>query len=155
MATEESARFAHVNLVASDWRRLAAFYRDVFGCVPVPPERHLRGKWLDRATGLAGAEIQGIHLRLPGTDDGPTLEIFEYSSGPERRTKDVNTPGFAHIAFVVPDVAATARAIVAHGGSLVGELIEREIEGVGRIAFQYAADPEGNAVEIQRWSHTK
>ncbi len=151
MTEQEATRFAHVNLVASDWRRLAAFYQDVFGCAPVPPERNLRGDWLDRATGLSNAEIRGIHLRFPGVSDGPTLEIFEYSSGPERRAKDVNVPGFAHIAFAVLDVEATARAIVAYGGSPVGELIEREIEGVGTITFQYAADPEGNVIEIQRW----
>jgi predicted enzyme related to lactoylglutathione lyase len=36
-----SARYAHTNLIAMDWRRLAAFYRDVFDSVPVPPERDL------------------------------------------------------------------------------------------------------------------
>ena len=80
-----SARYAHTNLIAADWKRLAAFYRDVLGCVPVPPERDLSGEWLDRATGLAGKHISGVHLRLPGYgDEGPTLEIFQYSSLPER-----------------------------------------------------------------------
>jgi predicted enzyme related to lactoylglutathione lyase len=31
------ATFGHVNLVARDWRALAAFYQRVFDCVPVPP----------------------------------------------------------------------------------------------------------------------
>jgi predicted enzyme related to lactoylglutathione lyase len=57
------ARFVHVNVIARDWRRLAAFYTDVFGCVPVPPERHLGGDWLSRATGLPGAALSGVHLR--------------------------------------------------------------------------------------------
>ena len=52
-----TARFAHVNLVARDWPRLAGFYERVFGCVPVPPERQLSGAWLEQATALPGAEI--------------------------------------------------------------------------------------------------
>jgi predicted enzyme related to lactoylglutathione lyase len=76
---KDAPRFAHVNLIAQDWRRLAAFYELVFGCRPVPPERQLAGAWLDAATGLVGARIQGAHLRLPGYGDaGPTLEIFQY-----------------------------------------------------------------------------
>ena len=39
MATIDGARFGHVNLTGADWRRLAAFYTDLFGCVLVPPER--------------------------------------------------------------------------------------------------------------------
>ena len=35
----EGARYAHTNLVARDWRALAAFYTDLFGCRFVPPER--------------------------------------------------------------------------------------------------------------------
>jgi predicted enzyme related to lactoylglutathione lyase len=51
------ARFAHVNLIARDWRRLADFYSRVFGWEPVPPERHLSGAWLDAATDLPAARI--------------------------------------------------------------------------------------------------
>src|SRR5678815_5648625 len=29
-------RYVHTNLIARDWRALARFYEDVFGCVPVP-----------------------------------------------------------------------------------------------------------------------
>jgi len=31
------ARYVHTNLVARDWRKLAAFYQDLFGCAPLPP----------------------------------------------------------------------------------------------------------------------
>ena len=30
-------RYIHTNIVAKDWRRLADFYIQVFGCTPVPP----------------------------------------------------------------------------------------------------------------------
>ena len=92
--------FAHTNLIAKDWKRLAAFYREVFGCEPVPPERALSGQWLDRATGIEGAKISGIHLRLPGFgDSGPTLEIFEYAAMPEKPDIENRINHFERIGF--------------------------------------------------------
>ncbi len=147
-----STRYVHTNLLARDWKRLADFYQRVFGCVPVPPERDLKGEWLDKATGLEGASICGMHLRLPGWGEGgPTLEIFQYVSMPENPAKKINTPGFAHVAFGVDDVATTARVVFEHGGSAIGELTVREIPGVGLLTFQYVTDPEGNGIEIQSW----
>ena len=135
------AKYAHTNLVAKDWRRLATFYREVFGCVPVPPERNLSGEWLDQALGLSGAHIRGIHLRLPGYgSDGPTLELFQYDSMPPHPQVHPNTPGFSHMSFAVEDVQATAQAILEHGGAAVGELTVRELPAVGLLTFQYLAD---------------
>jgi hypothetical protein len=57
--TALNAKYTHTNLVARDWRRLADFYQEVFGCVPVPPERHLSGRWLEAATSVPNAEIRG------------------------------------------------------------------------------------------------
>ncbi len=145
-------KYAHTNLVALDWRILASFYQQVFGCRPVPPERDLSGSWLDQATGLTNARLRGQHLRLPGWgDEGPTLEIFQYESMPERPDLKPNTPGYAHIAFAVDDVSAVAASVLAHGGSAVGEATVREIPGVGLLTFVYMADPEGNIIEIQNW----
>jgi predicted enzyme related to lactoylglutathione lyase len=145
-------RFAHVNLIANDWRRLASFYETVFGCRPVPPERDQRGRWLDRATGVANAHIRGMHLRLPG--GGPTLEIYQYGRMPPRPPLEANTPGFSHIAFAVDDVCQARDAVLSHGGREVGTNEEIEVAGIGRLSFQYVADPEGNIIEIQQWSHT-
>ncbi len=145
-------KYTHTNLVAKDWKRLSTFYQEVFGCIPVPPERDLSGVWLDKVTGIEGAHILGVHLRLPGYgDDGPTLEIFQYDSMPERPSIHPNTPGFSHIAFAVDDVAAAARAVFNHGGSAVGELTVQEVPGVGLLTVQYVTDPEGNIIEVQNW----
>lgn len=147
------ARFGHTNLVARDWRRLARFYQEVFGCTPASPERDLRGDWLDRVTGLEGAHLRGVHLLLPGHGPGgPTLEIFSYDAMPDAPAPRANQPGFAHIAFAVPDVAAALAAVRAAGGSAVGELVRHDYPGVGRLEVVYARDPEGNIVELQRWT---
>ena len=136
-----------------DWRRLARFYEDVLGCVPVPPERKLEGKQLARATGIQGATIQGVHMRLPGFDGvGPTLEIFEYGQRVDGPLVAVNQRGFGHIAFAVEDVKAARDAVLAAGGSSVGELVTVAVSECRSVTFAYVRDPEGNIIELQRWS---
>jgi len=71
-----SNKYVHTNLIARDWKSLADFYIQVFGCTPVPPERDISGEWIDGMTGISDVRIRGAHLRLPGYEDGPTLEIF-------------------------------------------------------------------------------
>jgi predicted enzyme related to lactoylglutathione lyase len=145
-------KYVHTNLIAKDWKRLSAFYQEVFGCIPIPPERDLSGEWIDKATGLRGVHITGEHLRLPGYGErGPTLEIFQYDDMPEQQPDFPNTPGFSHISFSVEDVHTTAQAVFEHGGSAVGELIIRNIPDAGLLTFQYVRDPERNIIEIQNW----
>jgi len=145
-----TSRFIHTNIIARDWKRLAAFYERVFGCTPVPPERALSGKWLEAATGVPGAEINGVHLRLPGYgEEGPTLEIFQYATQEERGKTAINRPGFAHIAFVVDDVKSARDAVLTAGGGVLDEIVSTKVPGAGTITFVYAIDPEGNIIELQ------
>jgi predicted enzyme related to lactoylglutathione lyase len=145
-------RYVHTNLIARNWRTLATFYQEVFNCVPVPPQRNLHGKWLDRATGRDNARISGAHLLLPGNGkSGPTLEIFEYDGNRASLTKEVNTPGFAHIAFAVDDVQEVLQRVLARGGSELGDVTTTVIAGAGTITVVYVRDPEGNIIELQRW----
>jgi catechol 2,3-dioxygenase-like lactoylglutathione lyase family enzyme len=148
-----SARFAHINIIAQDWKRLAEFYEQVLGCVPVPPERNLAGQWVEEATSVPGAQIRGAHLRLPGYGErGPTLEIFQYNRQEQRSATAINRPGLAHIAFVVDDVQAARDAVIAAGGRDWGKIVSVEIPSAGSITFVYVTDPEGNIIELQRWS---
>ncbi|MER3482170.1 MAG: glyoxalase [Meiothermus sp.] len=146
------AKYVHTNLIAHDWRKLAAFYEGVFGCVPLPPERNLYGEAFDRLTHLKDARLCGVHLRLPGFgEDGPTLEIFEYAEMLARLEPAVDRPGFAHIAFLVPDVQAAYNAVLDAGGEAVGEIVTMSIGG-RNFTGVYMTDPEGNIVELQSWS---
>jgi predicted enzyme related to lactoylglutathione lyase len=146
-------RFGHVNIVAADWRRLADFYRTVFGCEFVPPERNYAGPDLDRGTGVAGAELRGAHLRLPGHGaDGPTLEIYQYGHAEERPPTAANRPGFAHIAFAVDDVEAAHAAVLAAGGGRIGDIVTLTTADGRRVTWCYVTDPERNILELQAWS---
>jgi catechol 2,3-dioxygenase-like lactoylglutathione lyase family enzyme len=147
------AKFAHTNLIARDWKRLAAFYQRVFGCTPVLPERDLSGSWLDAATNLPGAHIRGIHLRVPGYGDaGPTLEILQYSpAGPESEAA-IHRAGYAHIAFQVDDVDSARKEVLAEGGHEFGQLVTTSVPGAGSVTFVYVTDPENNVIELQSWA---
>lgn len=147
-----NARYVHTNIVARDWRKLARFYEQALGCLPIGVEREYRGAWVTDVTSLPEIELAGRHLRLPGWgDDGPTLEIFTYSRQPDRPPSAANQPGFAHIAFHVDDVPAARAAILAGGGQDLGKLHEMDVPGAGHITLIYMTDPEGNIVELQHW----
>jgi predicted enzyme related to lactoylglutathione lyase len=147
------ARFGHVNLIARDWRTLADFYIAMFGCVLVPPERDYSGPDLERGTAVPGAALRGAHLRLPGHGpDGPTLEIYQFSSMPDGLLPMVNRPGFQHIAFAVPSVAAARAAVLAAGGGVVGDIVTLQTADGRFVTWTYVTDPEGNILELQSWS---
>jgi predicted enzyme related to lactoylglutathione lyase len=145
-------KFVHMNLIAKDWKSLSKFYIDVFGCKPTYPERDLSGEWLEKITEIKTAQIRGMHLSLPGHENGPTLEIFQYS--PENlRTNapTINRQGFGHIAFHVEDVPEVLEKLIEHGGTLLGEVAQKQYPELGLLTVAYTRDPEGNFIELQNW----
>ena len=145
-------KYSHTNLIANDWKRLSEFYINVFECKPVYPERNLSGEWIDKLTGINNVKVRGIHLALPGYEDGPTLEIFEYQPDKLRNEENkINMQGFGHIAFHVDSVEAILTRLIEHGGEQLGEVVKWHLEGVGLLTVVYAKDPEGNFIEIQNW----
>jgi len=149
-----SCKYVHTNIVARDWKRLADFYENVFGCVPVPPPRDYAGDWITDVTSIGDVTIQGMHLRLPGYGEhGPTLEIFQYSKTADAELPPAaNRKGFAHIAFHVDDVIAARESVLAAGGADLGKLHTMDVPGAGTITLVYLTDPEGNIVELQHWA---
>jgi catechol 2,3-dioxygenase-like lactoylglutathione lyase family enzyme len=149
------ARYGHTNLIARDWRKLAAFYTEHFGCTPVPPERDYAGPQLEAGTGVPGSTLKGAHLRLPGHGpDGPTLEIYTYSRAADGPPPAVNRPGFGHIAFIVDSVEEAHRVVLAAGGSAIGEVVRLSPAPGIEITWCYVTDPEGNIIELQSTRRT-
>ncbi len=151
-----NARYVHTNIIAKDWRVLTNFYCTVFGCVPVPPERDYKNEALDKLTGIKNAHQFGMHLRLPGydnvnhKDDGPTLEIFSFDEMPEH-VRGIHHIGYGHIAFAVENVEAALQEVLANGGGKIGEIVSMTNAVGATVMVCYATDPEGNAIELQRW----
>jgi predicted enzyme related to lactoylglutathione lyase len=148
----QSPRYVHTNLISRDWRTLAQFYIDLFGCEVVPPERNYAGAELEAGTGLPGATVSGAHLRLPGCGpQGPTLEIYTYSYLEVRPIPAVNRPGFGHIAFEVASVTDARHAVLAAGGAAIGEIVTLTTSAGRKVTWCYVTDPEGNIIELQSW----
>ena len=147
------ARYVHTNLIAEDWKKLARFYTEVFGCIPVPPERNFKGKEISAGTGIPNVHLQGAHLRLPGFNEGgPTLEIFSYSPQINRIKSEVNRPGFGHIAFQVDNVEKAKKTVLNYGGKEIGEIVTLRVSADSKVTWCYVTDPEGNILELQTWS---
>lgn len=150
---ENNIKYVHTNLVARDWKKLADFYIHVFNCKPMLPERDLSGEWIDQLTGINDVRIRGMHLSLPGIENGPTLEIFEYC--PKDGLNDairINSSGFGHIAFHVDSVEKALEKVLEHGGGQLGAVVIKAYEEIGILTVVYATDPEGNFIELQNWN---
>lgn len=144
-------RYVHTNIIAKDFRKLVDFYKEVFQCKSIGETRDLRGEWLDKLTGIQNAHIVGEHLCLPGYEkDHPTLEIFSYDSM-EDSSIAINKCGIAHLAFEVDDVEKTLQLLLQKGGKQIGEVVRTEYKDGRKAVFVYAADCEGNIVELQNW----
>lgn len=145
-------RYAHVNIIAKDWRKLAGFYEKVFDCEPVSTERDHHGPHTDAVTGISNVRVQGQHLRVPGHgENGPTIEFFTYNEQLQSPSPAINRTGFAHIAFEVEDFDEVRQQVLDRGGSDYAEKITIDIPGAGRLTLLYMNDPEGNIVELQQW----
>jgi len=152
MSKDSTIRYAHTSLVAHDWRRMADFYCQVFGCVPVGGERDRKGPELDALTGVKDNSVQGRHLHLPGHgENGPTIEIFQFKKNDSAQPPSMMRVGFSHLAFEVPDVEAKRKEIQAWGGKDYGQLVTLDIPGEGKLMVIYVCDPEGNIIELQEW----
>lgn len=149
-------RYVHTNLVAQDWRKLADFYADVFGCIPLKPQRNYSGESFEQLVGIEGARLEGIHLRLPGFgDSGPTLEIFSYEPNLPSGTASPNRRGYGHLAFEVESVSEARQAVLMAGGGAIGGVVRFPLPDGSAVTATYVTDPEGNIVELQSWEHVQ
>lgn len=144
------AKYVHTNLIAKDWQKLVDFYEQVFGCVKLEPKRKLSGEIFEQGTAVPNAKLEGMHLQLPGyNNQGPTLEIFQYSKYIEKDQPKANKLGFGHIAFEVNDLEQAITEVINNGGKKLSELTTLQIEAKGQISFIYVLDPEDNIIELQ------
>lgn len=149
----KGVRYVHTNLIARDWRTLASFYESVLGCEVVPPTREFPATAVDAGTGVPGAGLSGVHLRLPGLGaNGPTIEIFTYSNQLDPLPAAANRPGFAHIAFAVAHVPDARAEVLNAGGKTIGDIMTVTTAAGKEITWCYVTDPEGNIIELQATS---
>lgn len=138
----EPLRFLHVNLNVADWPRTVAFYQQALGGEPTGIERHYQGDFIARLTGVAGAEVHGRHVALPGySPGGPTFEVFAYNRAPGIGPLGPDDVGRVATGFRVRDLSAAVARFTAAGGQLVRSL------GDGAALLR---DADGNLVVLRQ-----
>jgi methylmalonyl-CoA epimerase len=124
-------RIAHVGIAVTDLETALAFYQDVLGLVPHPPET------VDGATILA----------LPLGDSEVELLAPLHPDSPIGKFLAKRGPGIHHICYRVADLDAALEACRAAGYRLVDE-VPRIGAGGRRIAFVHPKATAGILLEL-------
>lgn len=136
-------RLEHIGVVVDDLEAATAFF--VALGLEVEGQASVEGPLVDRINGLEGVRADVAILRAP--DGGSALELAKYHS-PAHAGNDepapANTPGIRHILFAVDDIQASLASLQAHGGELVGELVNYE----NSYWLCYVRGPAGIIVEL-------
>ena len=137
-------RMEHIGIVVDDLAAATAFF--VALGLEVEGEASVEGDLVDRINGLEDVRSDIVMLRTPG--DGATkLELAKYRSPAyegDDRPAPANAPGIRHILFVVDDIETSLAGLRAHGGELVGELVNYE----NSYRLCYVRGPAGIIVEL-------
>lgn len=136
-------RLEHIGIVVDDLASATAFF--VALGLELEGEASVEGGLVDRINGLEGVRADIVMLRAP--DDSSKLELAKYRS-PSHAGDDAPAPpnatGIRHILFLVDDIQASLARLRAHGGELVGELVNYE----NHYWLCYVRGPAGVIVEL-------
>jgi catechol 2,3-dioxygenase-like lactoylglutathione lyase family enzyme len=136
-------RLEHIGIVVDDLAAATAFF--VALGLEVEGEASVEGDLVDRINGLEGVRADIVILRTP--DGNAKVELATYRSpsyAGEEGPAPPNASGIRHILFVVDDVEASLAGLRAHGGELVGELVNYE----NSYSLCYVRGPAGIIVEL-------
>ncbi|HEV7493617.1 VOC family protein [Baekduia sp.] len=140
-------RLEHIGIVVDDLAAATAFF--VALGLELEGETSVEGDLVDRINGLEGVRADIVILRTP--DGNGKVELAKYRSpsyegdtGPAPANAPANAPGIRHILFVVDDIESSLADLRAHGGELVGELVNYE----NSYKLCYVRGPAGIIVEL-------
>jgi catechol 2,3-dioxygenase-like lactoylglutathione lyase family enzyme len=136
-------RLEHIGIVVDDLAAATAFF--VALGLEVEGEASVEGGLVDRINGLEGVRADIVILRTP--DGNGKVELAKYRSPSYERDDGpapANAPGIRHILFAVDDIEASLAGLRAHGGELVGELVNYE----NSYWLCYVRGPAGIIVEL-------
>ena len=136
-------RMDHVGINVGDLAAAVEFF--VALGLELEGEAQVEGASVDRVVGLEGVRTDIAMLRTP--DGHAKLELVKFHSPPARdgdAHAPANTLGIRHVTFQVGDIDAAVATVQAHGGELVGEVVN--YEDFYRVC--YVRGPEGIIVEL-------
>ncbi len=128
---EPLAQIAHIGVAVRDLAEATAFYRDVLGLDPSPPEK------ADKAE-IVSFHFGDVNLELlaPDKPDGPISRFLEKRG-----------PGIHHLCIRVPDLDAALDRCRAQGYRLIDDA-PRAGAGGHRIAFLHPQATAGILLEL-------
>jgi catechol 2,3-dioxygenase-like lactoylglutathione lyase family enzyme len=136
-------RMDNVLIVVDDLKAAIAFFAALG--LELEGEATVEGWSVDRVVGLDGVRSDIVMMRTP---DGHGVELDKFHTPPAVRAEPenapVNTLGIRRIMFAVDDMDAVLARLRAHGGKLVGEVVQ--YEDSHRLC--YVRGPEGIIVAL-------
>ncbi len=140
-----SISFSHLGICVADLDVSLRFYCEGLGFTEVAA--HEVGEEF-----AALMEVDGVHLRSRMiAKDGVTVELLGFDApgvtGDGTR-RPMNLRGLTHLSLRVDDVASTAAAIEALGGSVVRATRTAVPLGDVTLDFVYCTDPDGVRIEL-------
>ena len=143
----KALRLLRVGLTVADLPRVAAFYKEALGFVPVREPREAETD-LTAALGLGDARATVQRLRLGAQE----IELAAFAPPgrpypPDSTSYDL---WFQHVAIVVGDMAAAHARVLAHGGAtaITEGGPQRLPPASGGVTAWKFRDPEGHPLEL-------
>ena len=116
----------HIGIVVDDLEAATEFFTALG--LEVEGKTSVEGDPVDRINGLEGVQADVVILQAPD-GKGSKLELAKYRAPAYGRSDGplpANAPGIRHILFAVDDVEESLAKLRAHGGELLGELVNYE-----------------------------
>jgi catechol 2,3-dioxygenase-like lactoylglutathione lyase family enzyme len=133
----------HTGWITPDIDASVKFWTEVMG-FEAKPIGERRQPWIGAFMGVPGAQVRLVHLY----GHGGHIEFIQFDTADTPSMPRGSQPGAAHICLRIKNVAALRADILAHGGSLQGELTEIT-EGIAAgLRGLYMRDPHGVLIEL-------
>jgi catechol 2,3-dioxygenase-like lactoylglutathione lyase family enzyme len=137
-------RMDNVLIVVEDLDAAIAFFLELG--MELEGRMPIEGPWVDRVIAIEGSRAEIATLRTPDGHGRVELDRFHEPAAvtAEPRIAPVNTLGIRRIMFAVDDIDALLDRLLAHGATLVGEVVN--YQDIYRLC--YVRGPEGILVGL-------
>jgi catechol 2,3-dioxygenase-like lactoylglutathione lyase family enzyme len=119
-------RLDHVSVVVDDLAAAVAFFTALG--MTIEGEARVEGPWVDRINAIEGIQVDIVMMRTP--DGHGRLELTKFRNPElvaiEPAIAPPNALGLRSVMFAVESVDDTVARLRAHGGELVGEVVQYE-----------------------------
>jgi catechol 2,3-dioxygenase-like lactoylglutathione lyase family enzyme len=137
-------RLDHVSVVVDDLAAATAFFTALG--MTIEGEAPIEGPWVDRINAIENVQVDIVMMRTP--DGHGRLELTKFRNPKliaiEPAIAPPNALGLRSIMFAVENVDDTVVRLRAHGGELIGEVVQYE----DRYRLCYMRGPAGIIVSL-------